>query len=70
VRGALVPPPEHEHLRWHWIDTPHGVMCASWYPSEYYGSWDVSGYTEIACSAKVLREWRYLGPAIPPTETT
>lgn len=62
----LTPPPEHNHHRWHWIDTEFGPMAASWYPMIGFGQWDISGHTYAADHPKVLREWGYLGPAIPP----
>jgi hypothetical protein len=62
----FAPPPEHNHRRWHWIETDHGPMCASWYPLIGYGSWDISGHMKNAENPSILREWLYLGPAIPP----
>ena len=46
----LEPPDEHKHHRWHWVETEHGMMCASWYPVDDYrrGMWDISGHTKDA----------------------
>lgn len=67
MSNAVTPPKEHEARRWHWIDTEYGIMAASWYPLiGEHGSWDISGHCYGADSPKVLREWRYLGPDIPP----
>lgn len=63
----VAPPREHDHRRWHWIDTEHGLMCASWYPMAADGGlWDISGHAVRASDAMALRQWKYIGPAIPP----
>lgn len=66
----LEPPPEHQHHRWHWIETEHGPMCASWFPeiSGIRSAWDISGHNKFSDDPLVLRMWRYIGPAIPPHE--
>lgn len=65
----VAPPREHDHHRWHWIDTEHGMMCASWYPVAVDGGlWDISGQTRTPEDPKVRREWKYVGPAIPPAD--
>lgn len=66
----LEPPDEHKHHRWHWVETEHGMMCASWYPVDDYrrGMWDISGHTKDADNPFVVRSWRYAGPAIPPDQ--
>jgi hypothetical protein len=68
----LAPPQEHDHRRWHWIETEHGPMAASWFPSanDVGGYWDISGHVKRDDDPKVLREWEYLGPAIPPERNT
>lgn len=60
------PAPEHDHLRWHWIETEFGMMAASWYPAIGNGNWDISGHAKAADDPHVMRSWRYAGPAIPP----
>lgn len=62
----LAPPPEHDHQRWHWIETKFGVMPASWIPMIGSGLWNISGNTKAANDPSVLRGWKYIGPAIPP----
>ena len=66
----LTPPQEHAHHRWHWIETEHGMMAASWYPLIGVGCWDISGYTKDCNNPFVMRDWRYAGPAIPPPSMT
>jgi len=62
---AVRPPPEHRDKRWHWLDTEHGPMCASWFPLIGKGTWDISGHTFDCDSLNAIR-MEYLGPAIPP----
>lgn len=70
MTDKLEPPPEHRHHRWHWIETEHGPMCASWFPeiSGIRSAWDISGHNKFSDDPLVLRMWRYIGPAIPPHE--
>jgi len=64
----IVPPFDFDSHRWHWIDTEHGVMAASWFPGlGGCGSWDISGHIFYADDARV-RTWRYIAPAIPPEQ--
>lgn len=42
-------------------------MPASWFPMiGEHGSWEISGHVFAASDPHVLREWRYVAPAIPP----
>jgi hypothetical protein len=64
---ALTPPREHADRRWHWIETEYGIMPASWFPLiGDQGSWEISGHVFEAAEPRVLREWRYVAPAVPP----
>ena len=60
------PPQDHSKWRWHWLDTEHGPMCASWFPM--LDTWDISGHSFRADDARV-KSMAYLTPAIPPSET-
>lgn len=66
-QNQLRPPPEHEHHRWHWIDTAHGPMPALWIPEEDgdEACWYANGACCTASHPKT-KKWRYMGPAIPP----
>lgn len=64
--NLLTPPPEHAMHRWHWIETEHGLMAASWLPmSDSNGAWDISGHY-ISVDSHRTKSWTYMGPAIPP----
>lgn len=66
-RERIAPPPEHNSARWHWIETEHGMMCASWFPSASQGgSWDISGHSFAASAPRVLKGFRYCGPCLLP----
>lgn len=67
----VAPPAAHDHQRWHWVDTEHGMQVASWFSNAMSGGvWDISGHMFRADSPRILRKWAYIGPAIPPSEST
>lgn len=71
MANCVAPPAEYAHHHWHWIDTEFGPIPSSWHPLDDFrvGIWDINGHMYEAISPRMLRECKYLGPAIPPTSS-
>lgn len=64
---GLIPAAEDNEKRWHWLDTEHGPMCASWFPLIGRGTWDISGHT-FDFDSLTAKEMTYIGPAVIPKQ--
>lgn len=57
---ALRPPPEHENVRWHWIETPSGLKPWMWAE----GVWIQPGTSNLLLSERAVG-CRYSHPCLP-----
>lgn len=62
---TIRPPPEFDHLRWHWITHPaNGQRPAYWGESKImWAPWD--GPNSLGMNNAKYSGWRYHGPCVP-----
>ncbi len=59
---ALKPPPEHAHLRWHWLRGNNHLEPVEWLT--LVGRWHLGGVSK-SCAPEEMTAWRYHGPCDP-----
>ena len=66
-RETCEPPPEHADKAWHWVQIPpmSQLQVVCWDGRLWY---EAGVLSETSPADAAGEGWRYVGPAIPPTE--